>query len=305
MAEWTQVFALAQRQYGLLERGQLASAGISVSAVNRRAAREDWQRLQPGVLALPGSVDCPERRILAAVLATGGDVAAARWTAAYLWGLTDRLRVPLTVVIPHGRRAARLDAVKVLRSRTLRQEDMVVRRGIAVTRPERMLGDLAAVTTRSELRDVAIDLRQRRMIDVPVLWELYERTWPVRGHEHLKRVLLDLGGDKVDSGLEWRTRGLCRRAGLPEPFPEPFPVEVEGRVVARVDIAWPAWKVGVECDGFRYHSERAQLEHDSARQNLLVANGWRLCRVTWRQVEHEPQTVVASIHRILQEAGAL
>lgn len=305
MAEWTDLFALAQRQYGLLERRQLAAAGVSVSAVDRRAVREGWQRLHPGVLALPGSVDSPERRILAAVLATGGQVAAARWTAAYLWGLTDRLRVPLTVVVAHGRRAPRLDAVRTLRSRTLRPEDLVVRRGISLTTTERMLADLAAVTTRPELRDLAIDVRQRRMLDVPLLWELYERTWPVRGHEHLKRVLLDLGGEQVDSGLEWRTRGLLRRAGVPEPFPEPYPVVVDGRVVARIDIAWPAWKVGVECDGFRYHSERAQLERDTARQNLLVAHGWRLCRVTWRQVEREPESVTASIHRILREAGAI
>lgn len=305
MAEWAGLFELAQRQYGLVERSQLRSLPVSVSALDRRAAREHWQRLQPGVLALPGSVDSPERRTMAAVLATGGEVAAARWTAAYLWGLTDRLRVPLTVVIPHGRRAARLDAVKHLRSRTLRPEDLTRRGGIPVTRPERMLADLAALTTRPELRDLAIDLRQRRMIDVAVLWELYERTWPVRGHEHLKRVLLDLGGDKVDSGLEWRARGLCRRAGLPEPFPEPFPVEVGGRVVARVDIAWPAWKVGVECDGFRYHSERAQLERDTARQNLLVGLGWKIVRVTWRQLEDDPQAVAAAIHSILREAGAV
>lgn len=304
MADWQAVFALAQRQYGLVERGQFEGAGVSVAALNRRAAREGWERIHPGVLALPGSVDTPERRIMAAVLASPSDAWAARWSALYLWGATDRLRVPVTVVVPHAKRAARLRPVKVLRSRTLRDSDFAVRHGIPLTTPERTLADLAAITTRAELRNVAIDLRQRGMLQVPVLWELYERTWPVRGHEHMKRVLLDLGGERVDSGLEFRMRGLCRRAGLPEPFPEPYPVRSGDRLVARIDIAWPEQRVGVECDGFRFHSQRAQLDRDTARQNLLVGLGWKLVRVTWRQIEEEPEQVIQVIHSLLGEAGA-
>ena len=305
MDPWQRMTALAARQYGLIERGQAERLGVAVRALNDRARREGWQRLHPGVLALPGAADTPERRVLAATLATTNDAWATRWTAAYLWGLTDRLRVPVTVVVPHGHRAARLDNVKVVRSRTLAEQDFTTRAGIPVVTVERMIADLAAVTELPVLRALAIDARQRKLLRPPLLWELWERTWPVQGHQRLKRVAADLQEPGVDSALEWRLRGLLRRAGIAEPFPEPYPVVEGGRLVAKIDIAWPTWKVGVECDGFRYHSERAQLERDTVRQNLLVANGWRLCRVTWRQVEHEPESVIASVHRILQDAGAI
>lgn len=296
---------LAARQFGLIERGQAERLGVAVRALNERAKREGWERLHPGVLALPGAPDSPERRIRAATLATTNASWATRWTAAYLWGLADRLRVPVTIVVPHGHRAARLDNVKVVRSRTLEEQDTTTRSGIPVVTVERMIADLAGVTELPVLRALAIDARQRKLLRPPLLWELWERTWPVPGHQRLKRVAGDLQEPGVDSALEWRIRGLLRRAGVPDPFPEPYPVVADGRVVAKIDVAWPAWRVGVECDGFRYHSERAQLDRDSARQNRLVALGWRLVRVTWRQIDEDPQGLLDAIHKVRAEAGAL
>ena len=296
--------AVAARQYGLIERGQAVRLGVSVRALNDRAGREGWQRVHLGVLALPGAPDTPERRILAACLATANASWATRWTAAYLWGLTNRLRVPVTIVVPHGHRAARLENVKVLRSRTLEEQDFTTRGGIPAVTVERMIADLAAVTELPALRAIAIDARQRKLLRPPLLWELWERTWPVPGHKRLKQVAADLQEPGVDSALEWRLRGLLRRAGVPEPFPEPYPVVADGLVVAKIDIAWPAWKVGVECDGFRYHSEREHLERDTARQNRLVALGWRLVRVTWRQIDQDSQGVLDAIHKVRAEAGA-
>ena len=40
----------------------------------------------------------------------------------------------------------------------------------------------------------------------------------------------------------------------------------------------------VEFDGFRYHSSKAAFQKDRERENLLVANGYRVFRAYAKQV---------------------
>lgn len=304
MTPWPALFALAATQHGLVERSQAEALGVPARTLDRRALREGWARVQPGVLAVPGSAATPERRIAAAVLACAVPAMATRWSAAYLWGLTDRLRLPVTVVVPHRCRAPRLDGAAVLRSRTLADSDRHERDGIAVAGVARLLADLAAEASLEVLRPVAITARQQGLLDPADLWEMWERMGPARGHDRVRRLLGELCRERTDSILEARVRGLLRRYGLPEPHPEPYPVQAQGRVVARVDIAWPQWRVGVECDGFRYHSRPEDLARDSARQNRLVALGWRIVRVTWEQQDRRPQEVVQVVRALVDPAGA-
>jgi very-short-patch-repair endonuclease len=58
-----------------------------------------------------------------------------------------------------------------------------------------------------------------------------------------------------------------------------------GKAVARVDLAWPAQRVIVEVDGYRYHSGRHEWERDLARRNALAAAGWKVLHVTAQQLE--------------------
>src|SRR5438270_9369463 len=53
-------------------------------------------------------------------------------------------------------------------------------------------------------------------------------------------------------------------------------VVVAGHLIARVDFAFPAAKVAVEADGYRWHSGRAQWQQDLERRNALTNLGWRV-----------------------------
>ena len=303
MNDWLRLHELAQRQYGLVAREQAAACGVPVSTIDKRAAREGWERPQPGVLALPGSVNSWDRRVMAAVLGAGPAALATRWTAAYLYGLIPTPEVPLTLVVPHGQRAPLLRGARVHRSRTLLEEDRRDIRGIPVVSPPRLLMDLARDTPITRLRAAAIDACQKRLTTPLELLQAAERLRGLRGGGPLTLVAVALLEGKVDSALEWQTRLLLSRPGLPAPAPEPWPVEANGRVVARIDIAWPEWRVGVECDGYRYHSERRQLEQDSARQNALAAAGWRILRLTWAQLDRDPGAVLGQVRALLRAAG--
>jgi very-short-patch-repair endonuclease len=66
-----------------------------------------------------------------------------------------------------------------------------------------------------------------------------------------------------------------------------------------VDLLWPEQRLIVEVDGYAFHSTRAAFERDRARDAELIAAGYRVIRVTWRQLVEEPEATVALL------AGAL
>jgi very-short-patch-repair endonuclease len=53
----------------------------------------------------------------------------------------------------------------------------------------------------------------------------------------------------------------------------------------RIDFAWPAERVGLHVDGYRWHHQRDRFERDRAQLARLTALGWRSVHVTSRGVE--------------------
>ena len=92
------------------------------------------------------------------------------------------------------------------------------------------------------------------------------------------------------SEAEARLLELLRRARLPLPEHN---VIVDGH---EVDMLWRGHGLVVEVDGYAYHSGRASFEHDRARDAEL---GLRVVRITWRQLNDEPEAVVARLARAL------
>lgn len=106
----------------------------------------------------------------------------------------------------------------------------------------------------------------------------------------------------VESELEALLLRLLVAAGLPCPVPQ-FAVTI-GRAHYRLDFAYPTLLIAIEGDGFEFHSERTQFEHDRARQNDLVLAGWLILRFTWRQIVHEPELVVRRLRAALDLRSA-
>jgi very-short-patch-repair endonuclease len=67
-----------------------------------------------------------------------------------------------------------------------------------------------------------------------------------------------------------------------------------------VDFHWPGARLVIEVDGYRFHSSRAAFERDRRRDADLSDAGFRVIRVTWRQLVEEPLAVVARIARALE-----
>jgi very-short-patch-repair endonuclease len=87
---------------------------------------------------------------------------------------------------------------------------------------------------------------------------------------------------------------LIEQAQLPEPVTN---VRLHGY---RVDVFWPAERLIVEFDGWRAHGQRHAFENDPKRDHILVAAGYRVIRVTDRQLLDEPLAVIARIAQALK-----
>ena len=91
---------------------------------------------------------------------------------------------------------------------------------------------------------------------------------------------------------------LVRRAGLPSPRTN----QRIGRW--EVDAVWQDERLVVEVDGYAFHSTREAFERDRRKDAELGAAGFRVRRVTWRQLAKERDWVVATLAVELSAAPA-
>lgn len=66
-----------------------------------------------------------------------------------------------------------------------------------------------------------------------------------------------------------------------------------------VDFAWRSARLIVELDGFAAHGTRTAFERDRARDRRLRAAGWRVVRVTWRQLYEDPRGLARELEALL------
>lgn len=104
-------------------------------------------------------------------------------------------------------------------------------------------------------------------------------------------------GSFTRSEAEERFLDLVRTARLEEP-------ETNARVGRyEVDFVWRTERLAVEIDGYSFHASRRAFERDRLRGQELTALGYRMIRVTWRQMVDEPLRLVAQLAQALSVAG--
>lgn len=132
---------IAERQHGLVTRGQLARAGVGRGAVKRRLRKGLLHREHRGVYRVGHRAPSTEARYLAAVLACGEGAVLSGLAAAHLFGLVKGAAPPPEVSSVRQRRVA---GVVTRRVRQLDPREVTVHRGIPVTTIPRAIVDLAA-----------------------------------------------------------------------------------------------------------------------------------------------------------------
>jgi very-short-patch-repair endonuclease len=148
---------------------------------------------------------------------------------------------------------------------------------------------------RDELRAALRKADQLRLTDKLWLGDLVER-YPRRPGIPAARALIEeaqRGLGVIRSELEERFQALLINAGLPLPKTN---VLIEG---FEVDCAWSEQRLIVELDGHASHAHATAFERDRERDRVLTAAGWRVVRITWRQLVDEPERVQADLRVLL------
>jgi very-short-patch-repair endonuclease len=93
------------------------------------------------------------------------------------------------------------------------------------------------------------------------------------------------------------------RGGLPRPQTQIVVRNMWGAVVARIDLGWEEWLVGVEYDGAQHWTDSRIRANDIDRTAELERRGWRLVRVSADLLRHRPDVIVDRARSALLAAG--
>jgi hypothetical protein len=286
---------LAEAQHGVVGRQQLRDLGFAASSIDSRLRRGALLPVHRGVYGVGHTAMSREGRWMAAVLASGSAAVLSHRSAGQLWRIVSGGGAP-EVTRPTASRAN--PRIRMHRSQLLIDEIEEVE-GIPVTSVSRTLLDLGALLSRQRLESALNEAEVRRLTSRISLPELLRR-YPRR---HGSAVLRSLLGEAAESRgitkreLEARFAAFVATHDLPRPRRN-ADVAVRGRFF-NVDCLWAERRLIVELDGRAVHATRRAFEADRERDRVLSAEGWRVARVTWRQLRDEPGAVAADLRRLL------
>jgi very-short-patch-repair endonuclease len=170
--------------------------------------------------------------------------------------------------------------------------------GIPATTVPRTIFDLAAAGDRRSAERALHEAEVQHLTDrlsIPHLLECYPRH---AGAPMLHEILA-IGAENGSTANDFEAlfAALIEQHGLPWPR---FNVDLflDGRHF-RPDCMWEEQRVVVELDSRRVHGTDKAFEADRERDRIFVANGWRIVRVTWRQLTINPEALVGDLHRVL------
>jgi predicted transcriptional regulator of viral defense system len=295
----------AAKQHGVISAAEAANFEVTRAQLRSGVRRGDWLTPHAGVLIAAAAPATWMQRCMIATQRSGGLIshrAAARLhdldgfhgseSGGRIVGGEAGL-VELTV--PDSRSRAIGDFL-VHRTCVLAPEDCTVTAGIAVTSIARTLVDLGAVVSDDRVEQ-ALDDAIRRGYSLRWITETLnrvDRPGP-SGCASLRRVLArpDRQGPIPDSMFERSMERMAVAGGMPQPERQfrvydglGFAHGGLGILVAQLDAAWPAAKLGVEAHSARWHDGNRRGRADQRRDNRLAGLGWELLYLSWWDLQH-------------------
>lgn len=224
--------------------------------------------------------------------------------AAALWGIRSPDTRAIDVTSPRKSRSPS----GIRRHRALLPADEVtLEHGIPLTTVPRTIFDLAASEPREAVERLLGEAEYLRLYDRLSLRHLLER-YPRRSGSRVIRACLDRRGqrtrsnapptpERIRSRLEERFLPFLERHRLPRPRFNTH-IEAAGHRY-EVDCLWLPQREIVELDGWQGHGTRGAFHSDRARDRRLRSAGFGVTRLTWDQLDDEPEEIAADLRGLL------
>jgi very-short-patch-repair endonuclease len=252
-----------------------------------------WRRLLPDVY-VHHDVPVDHRTWCAAVsLILPPGSAIGGLSAAHLSG-ADLLRpeAPVSIVASRTSGTHSSDRIRVHHT-VIDPADLTTVDGLPVTTPARTAFDLGRRRSRRTAVTAFDAMLHRRTLNLGDVTELARQRhwWP--GIPRLHEVIR-LADPRAESPMETVLRLLLLDAGLPAMQPQFEVRDPRGRLIGRVDLAWPAVRLAVEYEG-DHHREQGQFRRDIGRVNALRMAGWTVVRLSADDVLRRPAETIALV----------
>jgi hypothetical protein len=305
--------------FNVASRADWLAAGLSVGKFRELIRAGRLVRVRYGAYATAGAVEAGRENasvahalLSAAVIACSGrgTYVASHESAALIHGL-NLLRQPPEGAVTMTREPAGAGASGRVRRQTgvtvhvAGLPDAHVREvsGVRVTTVERTVLDLARSLPFMDAVVVADDAIHRAKTakgrEYRVLADC--KGWPATSQA--KRVI-DFSNGLAESALESCARVAFDRAGLPRPELQVVLGVGDGNS-ARVDFLWREYETIVELDGMLKYDDPANpgaMRRQFDRDRKLRDRGYKVVHVTWRELFHEPELVIARIKKAFADS---
>jgi Protein of unknown function (DUF559) len=252
-----------------------------------------FMQLWPGVVVPRArALELPTRAAAALLFVGKGGVLSGP-TAARLYGCTAATDTDIHVTLPYSRWARRRPGLVVHHDR-FAEADVGELLGMPVLALDLVIAELLCTAPRRlalACADQALALAgpDRDFLGAVEdrLVQRDDRRGTVRG-----AVLLGLATGKAESPPESWLRLLVADADYPLPGAQHEVRDLDGRVVYRLDLAWPDLRIALEYDGYEAHEHREG--HDAERDARLRARGWIVIRARAEDMR-EPARLLAEL----------
>jgi very-short-patch-repair endonuclease len=278
--------------------------GISTRQVDGMVREGRLLPVFRGALALGHATIGPRARMRAAGLACPGSVISHR-SAAALLGI-GKVAPVVVDLIPLQQRGRGIDGIKAHRVPFPDRSEWGYVGGIPVTSVARTIVDLTGVQGEKQLRESIERAATERMLDVAEIDAILANGPKRRGAPCLRRILADWRPvseaaryTTFRSLFETKLLPLVAAAGLPLPRFN-APVRTAERTL-EVDLLWEHARFVVEADSRKHHGIEVAFERDHLRARELIAAGYAVLGVTWREAEAEAPAVLAVIRQELEK----
>lgn len=215
---------------------------------------------------------------------------AAWWYGVRLAGRDQSV----TVALPPDVHIAGPQFVRLHRTPIL-PEDITVRDGLRISLPSRTAWDLATLndlTSAVKYVDALMHDGWLTESDLDRRLATGSGLWRVRK----VRTVAQWTDARSESPAESELRIIVRQSRLPAPELQ-HEVRRLGRLIARVDFAWPEHRLALEYDGAG-HTDLRSMRLDRRRLNALVEAGWTVIHATAADLRR-PASLIAQLRAAL------
>ncbi|MDQ1402692.1 MAG: hypothetical protein QOG03_1008 [Actinomycetota bacterium] len=299
-----ELMKLAEHHHGLLTRDQARGLGLPGHRLDGEIRRKHFERVGRNVYRVVGSVPTWRQSLLCGVLLAGAGAAASRRSAATLFG-EEGFGNPIEISRPR-RKTRWTGSGTLFESTFLPAHHIRTIDQIPVTSIARTLFDICGherVSSPRKLRMLRHAL-QKGWVTPAGLRAIHAemRTHGRDGVTFLHNFLETLDDEPpTESELEELVLAVLVRAGVPLPRRQVALGDADG-FIGRVDFLYAVAGLIIEADG-RGHATWEQQIADRQRVRRLVAAGYAVIQVTWRELIEDPSDFIASVRAILARAA--